>query len=174
MMSESWANIGMEMARGCITTVFNLMIFLVPLMIIIETLMHFNIMEKLAGRLEGLAKLMGMSKNAMLPLLVGFFMGVGYGAGTFIEVNKRTPISKRDMVLVGIFMFLCHGIIETGMLFGVAGANVLVITVGRLLFALLITIVLSRTPFIRNIDSSVPSIQSKEAEEALRAFADKE
>ncbi len=173
-MSASFEIIAMEMITGSLNTIFNLLKVLVPLMIVIQLLMVYHIIEKLASRLEGLGKLMGMSKNAMFPLLVGFVMGVSYGAGTLLELNKTNPLSKRDMALVGIFMFLCHGIIETAMLFGVAGASVWVITVGRTLIAFLVTIILARTPFIRRMDNQVPISNSPQAKEGLQELADRE
>ncbi len=78
-------------------------------------------------------------------------MGVTYAAGTIIEINKRTPLSRKDMALVAIFMYLCHGIIETGFLFYVAGANVLVVTLGRLLLAFVVTMLAARLPHFRNM-----------------------
>jgi hypothetical protein len=55
------------------------------------------------------------------------------------------------MALVAIFMYLCHGIIETGFLFYVAGANVLVVTLGRLLFAFVVTMLAARLPHFRDM-----------------------
>ena len=140
-----------EMVTGSIATIFNLLKVLIPLMIIIEILMVYRIIEKVATKLEGIGKIMGMSKNAVFPLLVATFMGVTYGAGTIIEINKKTPLSRKDMALVGIFMYLCHGIIETGFLFYVAGANVLVVTLGRLVFALIVTMIAARLPYFKNM-----------------------
>ncbi|MDX9888854.1 MAG: nucleoside recognition domain-containing protein [Anaerovoracaceae bacterium] len=173
-MSESFDFIVREMVTGSLTTMLNLLKVLVPLMIVIQILMTYGIIEKLASKMEGFGRLMGMSKNAMFPLLVGFVMGVSYGAGTLLELNKTNPLSKRDMVLVGIFMFLCHGVIETGLLFGVAGASVLVITLGRALIALTVTIILARTPFIKKMDNALPLKVTPQAKEALEDLATKE
>ncbi|MBK5246771.1 MAG: hypothetical protein JJE49_05805 [Peptostreptococcaceae bacterium] len=142
-----------EMITGAITTTINLLRVLIPLMIIIEILMVYKIIERLAIKLEGFGKIMGMSKNAVFPLLVAVFMGVTYGAGTIMEINKKTPLSKKDMALVAVFMYLCHGIIETGFLFYVAGANVLVVTIGRLAFALVATMIAARLPYFKNMEN---------------------
>jgi hypothetical protein len=144
-----------EIIQGSLMTVFNLLKVLVPLMIIIELLMVYKIIEKLAAKLEPLCKIMGMKKESIFPLLVGVIMGVTYGAGTLIEINKKTPISKRDFMLIGVFMYICHGIIETGLLFGVAGASVIIVTLVRLLIAFLVTIILARTPYFNKMDSEV-------------------
>src|SRR5665648_391564 len=122
-MSATFDVIINEMVNGAITTIFNLLKVLIPLMIIVEILMVYKIIEKVATKLEGFGKIMGMSKNAVFPLLVA------------------------------VFMYLCHGIIETGFLFYVAGANVLVVTLGRLIFALVVTMIAARIPYFKNMEN---------------------
>lgn len=156
-MSAGWDIILSEIFNGSIMTVFNLLKVLVPLMIIIELLMSYKLIEKLAVKLEFVSKLMGMKKEAIFPLLVGILMGVTYGAGTLIEINKNTPISKRDFMLIGVFMYVCHGIIETALLFGVAGASVIVVVLVRLLLAFIVTAILARTPYFKNLNVDISS-----------------
>lgn len=168
MMDTTLNEILMEILHGSLGTVLNLAKVLIPLMIIIQLLMVYDVMEKIANKLEFLGRLMGMSKHAMLPLIVGYVMGVSYGAGTLLELNKTNPLSKRDMALLGTFMFLCHGIIETALLFGVNGASVITITLGRTLIALLVTMVFARTSIIKNMDNVVPISDTPLREEALK------
>jgi hypothetical protein len=150
-MSASAGTIIHEIFFGCIGTALNMLKILVPLMIIVEILMAYNVMEKVADRLQFLAGALGLQKQSVFPLLVGVVMGVTYGAGTLIEINRKTPIPKKDYALIGIFVFICHGIIETSFIFGVAGANVLIITVGRLAIAFAVTAAAARLPLIRRI-----------------------
>lgn len=150
-MSASVDIILHEIFFGGIATALNMLKILIPLMIIVEILMVYNIMEKVADKLQFLAGTLGMQKQSIFPLLVGVVMGVTYGAGTLIEINRRTPIPKKDFALIGIFMFLCHGIIETAFLFGVAGANILAVTVGRLVIAFIVTAVAARLPAFRRM-----------------------
>lgn len=151
-MNPTFQIIISEMFTGSVSIVFSLLKVLIPLMITVEILMAYRLVEKLATKLEGLAKVLGISKNAIFPLLVGVLMGVTYGAGTIIEINKRMPLSKKDMALSAIFMYLCHAIIEAGFLFYVAGANVLIITVGRLLVAFVVTMFAARLPYFKKMD----------------------
>lgn len=150
-MSASAGVILNEIIFGGISTVFNMLKILIPLMIIVEILMVYNVMEKMADKLQFLAGALGMQKQSIFPLLVGVVMGVTYGAGTLIEINRKTPIPKKDYVLIGIFMFICHGIIETGFIFGVAGAEILTITVGRLVIAFIVTAAAARLPVFRRM-----------------------
>ncbi|QOX65389.1 hypothetical protein FRZ06_19540 [Anoxybacterium hadale] len=150
-MSTSFDIILREIFFGGIGTALNMLKILIPLMIIVEILLVYNVMEKVADKLQFLAGALGLEKQSVFPLLVGIVMGVTYGAGTLIEINRKTPIPKRDFVLIGIFMFLCHGIIETAFIFGVAGANLAAVTVGRLVIAFAVTAAAARLPAIRRI-----------------------
>ncbi len=155
-MSESWNFIFDEMLNGTISMVINVMVVLVPLFLIIETLTKFNVMAKIATKLSFIGRLIGTSQKAVFPLLVGIVMGVTYGAGTLIELNKTDPLSERDFATIGIFMYMCHGMIETAFLFAIVGANIWVITIGRLLIALVVTIVLSKTRWIKKLSAISP------------------
>lgn len=152
-MSESWEFIFREMAWGSFNTLLNLLKVLIPLMVIIELLITYNVLEKVSARLEFLGRPMGISRKAMFPLVVGVVMGVTYGAGTLIELNKQNPLGRRDFLLIGIFMVLCHGIIEAGILFGMIGANVLIVVGLRLLIAFVITCFCARLPYFRKLES---------------------
>ena len=145
-MSASAGVILHEILFGCISTALNMLKILIPLMIIVEILLVYNVMERVADKSQFLASALGLQKQSIFPLLVGVVMGVTYGAGTLIEINRKTPIPQKDFVLIGIFIFICHGIIETSFIFGVAGANILVITVGRLVIAFIITAAAARLP----------------------------
>lgn len=150
-MSASLATILHEILFGGISTALNMLKILVPLMIIVEILMVYNIMERVADHLQFLAGALGLQKQSVFPLLVGVVMGVTYGAGTLLEINRKTPIPKKDYVLIGVFIFICHGIIETSFIFGVAGANLIVITLGRLAIAFAVTAAAARLPMIRDM-----------------------
>jgi len=145
-MSVSVSTILYEMLTGSLGIVISVLKILIPLMIFIEILQAFNVMEKLANSLKGCAKLLGMSPPAILPWIVSTVMGVTYGAGTIIELNKKTPIPRKDFTLIGIFMFACHAILETTAIWGAAGANIFVISIGRFLSAFVITAVAARLP----------------------------
>ncbi len=150
-MTQSWEFIFDEMLLGVLSMILNLLKVLIPLFIIIEILTKLKIMEKIAKKLSWFGKIISVGPKAVFPLLVGLVMGVTYGAGTLIELNKTNPISKRDFMTIGIFMYMCHGLIETALIFYIVGANVWVITLGRFTIALVVTIILARTPWIKKL-----------------------
>jgi hypothetical protein len=118
-------------------------------MIIIEILSAYKIIERMAAGLGFLSRILGLSRNALLPLLVGLFMGVVYGAGALVEINSRTPFSKKDLALMAIFLYCCHGVIETTFIFAAAGASPLFVCVFRSAVAVFVTMVAARLPWMR-------------------------
>jgi hypothetical protein len=142
-----WAAMLAEMLHGTLSLILSLARVIIPLMIVIEYMLSYRLVEKVAPKLGSVRRLLGISQDALLPLLVGLLMGVSYGAGTLMEINKRTPLSPRDMTLIGVFLYACHGIIETTILFAVAGGNALFFSVIRLAIAVIITAVAARLPF---------------------------
>jgi hypothetical protein len=143
--------IGKDILFGSLTIIMNFLKILIPLMIIVEILITYKVIERISNKFEFLSKVLNIQKQSIFPLLIGLFMGITYGAGTLIEINDRTPIPKKDFILIGIFLFICHSLIETTMIFTVAGANVWVISLGRLFLAFVITLIAARIPLIDKI-----------------------
>jgi hypothetical protein len=143
--------IGKDILFGSLTIIMNFLKILIPLMIIVEILITYKVIERMSNKLQFLSNVLRIQTQSIFPLLIGLFMGITYGAGTLIEINDRTPIPKKDFILIGVFLFICHSLIETTMIFAVAGANVWVISFGRLFLALVITLIASRIPLIDKI-----------------------
>lgn len=154
-MNAPFSLIISEIVLGSLSTIFTLIKVLIPLMIVIELLHTYKIMEKLSRRLCVITKILGISPNAVLPLLIATVMGITFGAGTLIEVNKRDPITKKDLMLIAIFFFICHAVIETTVIWGNAGANIIMISAGRLLFAVIFTAIAARLPMINKLDDKI-------------------
>jgi hypothetical protein len=144
--ANPWIVMGMEMLTGSLSVVLSLARVIVPLMIVIEFLLVYKLVERFTPKLGWLCRVLGISRDALLPLLIGLLMGVTYGAGTLMEINKRTPLSGRDFTLIGVFLYACHGIIETSILFAVAGGSVFFVSVVRLAIAVLVTFAAARLP----------------------------
>jgi hypothetical protein len=122
---------------------------IIPLMIAIEILLAYKVMEKMAAGLGFFTRILGIGKDALLPLLVALFMGVSYGAGALMEIGRRTPFSKRDLALIAVFVYCCHGVIETTFIFYAVGASPLFVGAFRFALAVVITMIAARLPWLR-------------------------
>jgi len=129
---------------GSLSTLWAMAKVVIPLMILLQLLRDYKILEKISKKLLPLSKILGISKEAMLPLIIGLFIGISYGAGAVKETAEEANLSKKDIFLIGIFLSSCHGFIETTLIFAMIGANIWVITLGRLILAIVLTIVMSK------------------------------
>jgi len=130
---------------GSMATLWGMAKVVIPLMILLQLLRDYKILEWISKKLLPLSKILGISKEAMLPLIIGLFIGISYGAGAVKETAEEADLSKKDIFLIGIFLSSCHGFIETTLIFAVIGANIWIITLGRLILAVILTIVISKS-----------------------------
>ncbi len=112
-------------------------IFLV--MLLLETLKAFKILNKINNVTYKLTKHLGISPSANFSLLVGLIIGISYGAGAIINSYKNKEMTKKDVLLVSVFLSICHAIVEDTFLFAKIGANWVVLVFVRLIVAIAIT-----------------------------------
>ncbi|MCT4618528.1 MAG: nucleoside recognition protein [Marinisporobacter sp.] len=139
---------------GSLKSVYSIAIIVIPLMIILQIAKDYHVLNKLSERFKGLTKLLGVSKDAILPLLVGIIFGISYGAGVIIQSSKEGDLTKKDLVLLVAFLVACHAVFEDTLLFVAVGANGYVLLGLRLLMAIVVTYLLSKRINLKEL--SVP------------------
>ncbi len=144
--------IAKEAFFGSINTLWAMAKVVIPLMILLQLLRDYKILEWLTKKMLPASKVLGISKDAMLPLIIGFFIGISYGAGAVKETAEEANLSKKDIFLIGIFLSSCHGFIETTLIFAAIGANIWILTVGRILIAVILTIIMSKVVKFKDTD----------------------
>lgn len=117
---------------------------LIPIMIIIEIFKDTKLIDKLSDAIKPVSKFFTISEKSGVSLLFGIVFGLTIGAGAVIQSVKDYNIDKRSVLLITMFLSMCHAVIEDSMLFGAAGANVIALILARLISAVFITFVLSR------------------------------
>lgn len=131
-----------EALFGSLKSVYSMAAIVIPMMIVLQMAKDYQLLSKIAGWLRSITKLLGISKDAIFPLLVGVFFGISYGAGVIIESSREGNLTKKDLFLLVIFLVTCHGIVEDTLIFVVIGAN------GALLVALRVTAAIFLTYFL--------------------------
>ncbi|MGI6096654.1 MAG: nucleoside recognition domain-containing protein [Dethiobacteria bacterium] len=114
-------------------------LILVPVLIGIELARHFNILEKISAKAQPLLRLLTLPKEAAFPLIVGLGFGIVYGAALIIDYAREGSLNKRDLVLIGIFLSICHAVVEDTIIFVALGANPLILILTRFLMAFIFT-----------------------------------
>lgn len=130
----SWA--GAVLHIGIISVQIVVIIFLITFGY--ELLAGWKHADWVRSRFTGLTTGIGMSDRALVPWLVGFFVGITYGAAMLYQFVENKQLNHKDTCLVTVFLCLAHAIIEDTMLFVVAGGNFWWILLTRVIMAVVV------------------------------------
>jgi len=109
-----------------------------------------RLLDRAAGFLQPVMQRLNLSNNAAYPLLAGLFLGIIFGSGVIISFARDGSLTKRDLMLVLVFLGICHdlmlvlvflgichSIVEDTVVFIALGANWWVLISARFLLAAL-------------------------------------
>lgn len=120
-----------------------LVIIITIMLVVLEILKVIGVLNFLNRLLFYVTKPLGISESASMPLLIGLLAGITYGAGAILASFASNEMNKKDVVLVSVFLCICHGIIEDTLLFAAIGSIGWVIFLIRLVLAVIVTIILN-------------------------------
>lgn len=123
---------------------YQLIEIVLPLMIVIQVLKEYRVLDKVAALMNPLLKLCGLDRKAAIPMLAGLFFGLAYGAGVIIEATRENPLPKRQLYLLMIFLILCHAVVEDTLIFLPLHVNGWYLLGIRTLSALVLTALVAR------------------------------
>lgn len=112
--------------------------------VLLEFVQRSGLLKKGIQEIGKLVGFLGYKKESSAPLLAGLILGVIYGAGVIDDMIKEQHIDKKQVLLVSIFLAMCHAIIEDTGLFMMLGANFFWITIPRILLATLVTFICNK------------------------------
>jgi len=144
------------LAETILNTLFSiarLALFLIPVIILIEIARHYEVIEKITGRVKKPLQFLTLPQEAAFPLLAGMFFGIVLGSALIIDYAREGYLKRRDLLLIGIFLSISHSIVEDTFILAVFGANPLVLVVTRTLLAIIITRIAASL-----IDHFIPTI----------------
>ncbi len=122
-----------------IYTILFLAAILLPILISLEYVRHYSLLERISSHFNWLTRILTLPPEALLPLLIGLFVGIFLGAAVIIEYAREGLLQKRDLLLIGIFLAINHSIIEDNLLLTALGANLPVLLISRFVLAFLVT-----------------------------------
>lgn len=129
---------------GCAKLLGIVLAVIVPVTVISEWMRARELLPRIARRLAFLPQRLGVGEGALVPLLIGLIFGIMYGAGALIGLARSGAVKPGDARFVGLFLALCHSLLEDPALFIAAGGNWLWLLPGRILIAFLLTPLLRR------------------------------
>jgi len=134
----------LEMIWGLGELAIKMFLIVIPLMIGLELLKGYGILEKMTRVFIPFLEKLKLSQAASVPFFVGQFLGLSYGAGVLIKASREKELTPRELWLVCLFLSLCHSLFEDTLLFVAVGANFFVLVGFRLMLATLVTFFVSR------------------------------
>lgn len=134
---------------GSLSSMWGVIKIVIPLMLIIEIIKDLKILDKISGVVKPITRVIGTTKESLLPLLSGLLFGLLYGAGIIIDSVNEGNMHKKEVYLVTIFLGACHAVVEDTLIFTQIGANGWIIFFARLITAIIITSLAARTRYFR-------------------------
>ncbi|WP_027338906.1 nucleoside recognition domain-containing protein [Halonatronum saccharophilum] len=128
---------GFDMLTGIAIIIF-------PLLISVELAEDLGILDRISKLFTPFVKHFDLPKEAGLPLVVAQIFGLTYGAGVLLKIVDEDKLSSRELMIVGVFLAICHAVIEDTLLFIAIGGNWFIILTVRMLLALIVTLVYAR------------------------------
>ena len=136
---SSWAIAQLE-------TLALIFVIILALIVLLKLLKKLGLERWIHLGLLPLLKLLGIGRSAANVTVIGFTLGLSYGAGLLIRDLQNGVLSKRDSTLALCFLGLCHSVIEDTLLILMLGADIAGILWSRLLFAVIVTAMIARWP----------------------------
>ncbi len=127
-----------------VLAVLKIAVIILPLMIGIEILKDLKIIDKLSQLTKPITGFLTVNEKSNVPMVVGLILGLFYGAGVIIQSIKEDNIDRRSIILMCVFLSICHALFEDTVIFAAIGANLIPILFARLIAAFIITFFLSR------------------------------
>lgn len=111
-----------------------IVLIIVTLLVSVEILREFGLMNRLMAALDRPMRILGMSSKTSFVTAVGLVLGLAYGAGLIIDEAKKNTFTRREILATNVFLGTNHALIEDSLLFVAVGASLPWVVLGRLAF----------------------------------------
>ncbi len=108
------------------------------LILLLEILKRFGIIEQINKMLRPILHLLGIGREAETITLVGLTLGISYGGALLINEAQADHIKPRDVLFSISLLGLSHSLIEDTLLMMLIGADLTGILLGRVIFSLVV------------------------------------
>ncbi len=127
---KGWTSV----VAGNAVSMIKIALIVISLMIAVEIMREFGLMNRLMDLLHPPMKMLGMNRKTSFVAAVGLILGLAYGAGLIIDEAKAKTFSGDEILATNLFLGTNHAMIEDSLVFAAVGANLLWIVLGRLIF----------------------------------------
>ncbi len=142
--SMTFSAFTVKSALGCAKLLGLVLVIIVPITVISEWMREKDLLPRLARRISGTMRRWAPAETALLPLLIGMLFGIVYGGGALIALARTGAVKPAEARPVGLFLGLCHSVIEDPLLFIAIGGSWVWLLVIRFLLSVLLMPVVRR------------------------------
>ena len=116
---------------------------IIPLMVVLALLTDTRLLDRGVGFIQPVMQRLNLSNRVAFPLLAGLFLGIVFGSGVIISFANDGTLTKRDLIIVLVFLGICHSVVEDTLIFAALGANWWVLITCRFVLAALAALAVS-------------------------------
>jgi hypothetical protein len=139
----NWQVILQEIITGSAHVAVLVAAIIIPLMVVLALLTDTRLLDRGVGFIQPVMQRLNLSNRVAFPLLAGLFLGIVFGSGVIISFANDGTLTKRDLIVVLVFLGICHSIIEDTLIFAALGANWWVLISCRFVLAALAALAVS-------------------------------
>ncbi|NMB11559.1 MAG: nucleoside recognition protein [Firmicutes bacterium] len=151
-MESSLIQVALDGLKSGLLGLKNIIVIVLPLMVVIELAKDSGLMERVTSRFQLLAGFLQISKEAVLPLVVGLAIGFSYGSGVIISAARDGNLSMKDRYGITVFLSICHSLFEDTLILVAVGASLPWLLGIRLLLATAVTLLTTRVLLANGFD----------------------
>lgn len=138
-----------------------IIIIITVILVALEILKALKVLDFLNRIFYTVTKPLGITQSATMPLLIGILAGLTYGAGAILASYANQEMTRKDVILVSVFLCCCHALPEDTLLFIAAGANGLLIAAIRFVLAVFSTLLVGFV--LKQREKNIPKEDSSES-----------
>lgn len=137
----SWSSVGAETVQWLGETallVGKVAVLITVLLFVARWLRYVGITDAIARRLEGVMRVLGLSRDCSPPWVVANTLGLTYGAAVLKEEAETGRLTQADGDLLNHHLGISHSLLEDTLLFVAVGVPGWWLVIPRLLFAVVV------------------------------------
>jgi ABC-type multidrug transport system permease subunit len=130
-----------QFADGTFHLLLKMFLIVVPIMVAMEL---FEGSRPYTALVHGWARLvgrLGLTENTAAPTLIGLLFGLAYAGGVIVRDTRRQRITRRQVLLMSVFLSMVHAIFEDSLVWIAVGASAVWVVGFRVLWAIAVTAV---------------------------------
>jgi hypothetical protein len=112
-----WTEIFMQGLKKASMSTLQFCLIAIPLMILIQILQDIDFLNRFTKWMRFFVKPLGIDPRGSITITSVLLIGLMFAAGLIIQQVKEKKFEKRDLIIIMIFLAICHAIVEDTVIF---------------------------------------------------------